>query len=259
MSTNKQKKPKKEKIPLSKDRKKELIYIGTIITLVTIIVVMFALKFSDKIFNKDETVKQSNDNGYYVAVDPYEIPNRPEEYIKNQVENEIILNDIHYRMNMPFATRSATVTSEYADVITNMTGIKDNILSVKYMSYIMSIPEVESRFDENNNVIYSDPITPNPFVMMLIECTSEGSSIDVLAELDDCLPRDLLGEENVLDDVFMVGVSHNKVVVIMMNSSSKQKIGISLNEVVENFKFYMNQYDGRYANNTPENIINQNN
>ena len=251
MSNNQ--KNKKKKVPLSYDKKKELIYIITIAVLATTIVVMFALKFADRIFDQGPTEEQKHvlSNGeYYEAVDPYAIPDRPEDYIADKYENEIIVNDIWYRMNLPFPITSRTITNEFPDAITRLTGLQDNISAVNSLSYVTSIsPDVVTHDKDGNEVIHeTDEI---PFILMIINCRESISVPDVITELNKRLPKNLFGEEYPMDDIIVHSAVGNKITLCMMSSNAKQTIGFSAADIMRNLDLYLTTYDGRYKDKQP--------
>lgn len=248
MSNEQKQKVKKEKIPLSKDKKKELIYIGTIIALITVIVVMFALKFSDKITQKPE--QSTSDNAYYVAVDPYKIPDRTEEETKDQYENEIIVHDVWYRLNLPFAITTNTLTGEFSDKITELTGVKKYIGYIDSISYATSLNPGVVEYDEDGNQILYD-VEPTPFVLMIINCRDAESVGDITSELESGFFKNWFGEDHVLDDVIIHSSNGNKITICAMNSSSKQKVGFAAIDVMHNLDYYLLTYDGRYKDQQP--------
>jgi hypothetical protein len=254
MANNKQK--RKERIPMSKDKRRELIYIGTIIALIMVIVVMFALKFSDRIFNDTplENPNQNTNGMYYTPVDPYKIPDRPEEYVQDKVENEIILNDVLYRMNVPFTTQTVTITPEYRDMLVKYTGPASGVENVTYASIAMSLPTFRSTITEDHQIVYSDEEYVIPCVFMLFDCLTDDQAVELSAELKRTIPKDFF-EGYTLDDIHISAATGNKVVVCMMMSDAKKTLGISANDLMENFSLYMTTYDGRYQDHQPENII----
>ncbi len=251
MSNNQ--KNKKKKVPLSYDKKKELIYIITIAVLATTIVVMFALKFTDKIFNDDPVNEQKVPlpNGeYYEAVDPYEIPDRPAEYVDDKYENEIIVNDIWYRMNLPFPITSRTITNEFPDAITRLTGLKENISAVTSLSYVTSVSMDILTHDQEGNEIVHDT-AKIPFILMIINCRETQSIGDVITELKTSLPKNLFGEEYPMDDIIVQEANGKKITLCMMSSNAKKTIGFSTADIMNNLGLYMVTYDGRYKDKQP--------
>lgn len=249
MSNKHKQKIKKEKIPLSKDKKKELIYIGTIIALITVIIVMFALKFPLSTNVKEED-KPMLDDTYYVAVDPYEIPNRTEEETKNQYENEIIVHDVWYRLNLPFPITTNTITNEFADKITELTGISKYIGYVNSISYATSInPGIIEHDADGNQILYD--VEPTPFVLMIINCRDKDSVGDITSEIESVFFKNWFGEDSPLDDVIIHSSNGNKITICAMNSSAKKKIGVAAIDVMHNLDYYLLTYDGRYKDQQP--------
>ena len=253
MSNNQ--KSKKKKVPLSYDKKKELAYIITIAVLATTIVVMFSLKFADRIFSRTpEEQKVVLSNGeYYQPADPYEIPNRSEEDIKNLYENEIIISDIYYRMSIPFGVGNGTVEGEYTDLITKRTGLDETAPYVSYVSYAQSLWMDDVVADNKGNTSNAGEPDVTPFCLMIFDCISSSAPSDVAAEIKEKFPRDMYAPYE-LDDIRVLKVAGNKVVVCAMTSTSKKQIGISAKEVIDNAELYFLTYDGRYSNHIPGKI-----
>ena len=251
MSNNQ--KNKKKKVPLSYDKKKELIYIITIAVLATTIVVMFALKFADRIFDQGPTEEQKHvlSNGeYYEAVDPYVIPDRPEDYIADKYENEIIVNDIWYRMNLPFPITSRTITNEFPDAITRLTGLQNHLSTINSLSYVTSVSTNLVTYDDEGNETTHET-AKIPFILMIINCREEISVADVMTELNTSLPKNLFGEEYTMDDIIIHEAVGNKVTLCMMSSNAKQAIGFSAADIMRNLDLYLTTYDGRYKDKQP--------
>lgn len=218
---------------------------------------MFCLKFSDRIFTDDKmgSKDSTSSNPYYTAADPYEIPERSAEAIENMCENEIIAADIYYRMNIPFGIINNTVSGEYRDEIVDLTGAEQTASFIKYLSYVQSVwtshdPNARSE-NEDGTVDMDDSYDVTPFIFMVIDCQSETAAADVYMEIAKNMPNNQFAPKYTIDDFQFEIVAGNKVMVCGMMSDSKQKIGISAQDVMNNARNYMQTYDGRYSDKQP--------